>query len=507
MVNLRLWREGESVFEVDHDFMEFWIQVHGIPHDLMEKETGIVIGEMLGVLAEVEDPKVDGVLRRSYLRIRVSINITKALPTGFWLDREEIPPLWVFFKYERLPDSYCFNCGILGHEKKSCKNPTAMACWDPSKKKYSPGLGITQVRIGSNRRGGTSKQQEGNDTEDDQAREQRNPRQESDEQSSEESRIRSEQAQQRKFREESVRENQIGIEKEMAEDEEQVEEAQKIPDFRDDRDILSDLGAVMKFKNLIMDIRERKVEWASNIKAHKGSNGEEAQKTSENGLMMDIRPIQYTNPQKAANIERSGLNKDPTEEIEVNSYKTEKWKMGQENIREKETMGQELKRLMLARMKDEQVNIGRMDSRSNQEVGRRGMQDKELSKPLKETMNRELDLVSQHGKVGENVYFVELASDEDEEKAAEEQAEWEAKLAKKLEVNLTLKRKRENSQVPMLTYNDRKEEQEGNEHKKMKNVNTAVEMGELELAIHVPRQNRGIHMAEEAGLNTPQPQP
>ncbi|RYQ79888.1 hypothetical protein Ahy_Scaffold1g106660 isoform A [Arachis hypogaea] len=459
MVNLRLWREGESVFEVDHDFMEFWIQVHGIPHDLMEKETGIVIGEMLGVLAEVEDPKVDGVLRRSYLRIRVSINITKALPTGFWLDREEIPPLWVFFK------------------------------------------------IGSNRRGGTSKQQEGNDTEDDQAREQRNPRQESDEQSSEESRIRSEQAQQRKFREESVRENQIGIEKEMAEDEEQVEEAQKIPDFRDDRDILSDLGAVMKFKNLIMDIRERKVEWASNIKAHKGSNGEEAQKTSENGLMMDIRPIQYTNPQKAANIERSGLNKDPTEEIEVNSYKTEKWKMGQENIREKETMGQELKRLMLARMKDEQVNIGRMDSRSNQEVGRRGMQDKELSKPLKETMNRELDLVSQHGKVGENVYFVELASDEDEEKAAEEQAEWEAKLAKKLEVNLTLKRKRENSQVPMLTYNDRKEEQEGNEHKKMKNVNTAVEMGELELAIHVPRQNRGIHMAEEAGLNTPQPQP
>ncbi|RYR71937.1 hypothetical protein Ahy_A02g006147 [Arachis hypogaea] len=83
MVNLRLWREGESVFEVDHDFMEFWIQVHGIPHDLMEKETGIVIGEMLGVLAEAEDPKVDGVLRRPYMRIRVSIKITKALPTGF----------------------------------------------------------------------------------------------------------------------------------------------------------------------------------------------------------------------------------------------------------------------------------------------------------------------------------------------------------------------------------------------------------------------------------------
>ncbi|RYR42913.1 hypothetical protein Ahy_A08g039346 [Arachis hypogaea] len=83
LVNLRLWMEGESVFEVDHDFMEFWIQVHGIPLDHMNKETGILIGGMLGVLAEAEDPKVNGILRRSFLRIRVSINITKALPTDF----------------------------------------------------------------------------------------------------------------------------------------------------------------------------------------------------------------------------------------------------------------------------------------------------------------------------------------------------------------------------------------------------------------------------------------
>ncbi|RYR35234.1 uncharacterized protein At4g02000-like [Arachis hypogaea] len=146
MINLKLWREGESVFEVDHDFMEFWIQVHGIPLEFMEKETASLIGEMLGVLVEAEEPKTDGVLKRPYLRIRVSINITKALPTGFWLDRENIPPLWIFFKYERLLDSYCFNCGILGHEKKSCKNPTAMACWDPTKKKYAPGLGASLGR-------------------------------------------------------------------------------------------------------------------------------------------------------------------------------------------------------------------------------------------------------------------------------------------------------------------------------------------------------------------------
>ncbi|RYR27025.1 hypothetical protein Ahy_B02g061350 [Arachis hypogaea] len=188
MVNLKLWREGESVFECMVSHMTSW-----------ERRQALLSERCWGVLAEAEDPKVDGVLRRSYLRIRVSINITKALPTGFWLDREEMPPLWVFFKYERLPDSYYFNCGILGHEKKSCKNPTAMACWDPSKKKYSPGLGVTQIRPSPTIRGGTSKQHGGKEAEEEQAHEQIGPGRESgDEQSSKESRIRTEQAPQQK---------------------------------------------------------------------------------------------------------------------------------------------------------------------------------------------------------------------------------------------------------------------------------------------------------------------
>ncbi|RYR30521.1 uncharacterized protein [Arachis hypogaea] len=180
LVNLRLWMEGESVFEVDHDFMEFWIQVHGIPLDHMNKETGILIGGMLGVLAEAEDLKVNGVLRRSFSRIRVSINITKALLTGFWLEREEMPPLWVFFKYERLPNSYCFNCGILGHEKKTCKNLTVMACWDLTKRKYSPGLRVSQVRPVSAMGGESSKQQGWREEEEEQARVPHSLRRESD---------------------------------------------------------------------------------------------------------------------------------------------------------------------------------------------------------------------------------------------------------------------------------------------------------------------------------------
>ncbi|RYR78812.1 hypothetical protein Ahy_A01g003671 [Arachis hypogaea] len=57
------------------------------------------------------------------------------------MDRNNLPNLWIRFKYERLQDCYCLNCGIIGHNKKECKNPTAMACWNPREPKYSMGIG------------------------------------------------------------------------------------------------------------------------------------------------------------------------------------------------------------------------------------------------------------------------------------------------------------------------------------------------------------------------------
>ncbi|RYR29498.1 hypothetical protein Ahy_B01g053906 [Arachis hypogaea] len=213
--------------------MEFWVQVHGIPVDYMSKETAIHIGNMLGVIAEVEDPKVDGVLRRPFLRIRVSINITKALLTGFWLAREKSSNLWVYFQYERLPDCYYYNCGIIGHEKKSCKNPTAMAVWDSTKPRYSTGLGVSQVRAITSMGAGSSKQgrwkeKDGEET----ARGQQSMgRRSEDRQDTEESMIKDEQNLQRELREEGFLENQFEKENERERAEGQVKKTQNIPDF------------------------------------------------------------------------------------------------------------------------------------------------------------------------------------------------------------------------------------------------------------------------------------
>ncbi|RYR56981.1 hypothetical protein Ahy_A05g022721 isoform B [Arachis hypogaea] len=289
LINLRLWTEGESVFEVNHDFMEFWVQVHRIPVDYMSKETTIHIGNMLGVVAEVEDPKVDGVLRRPFLRIRVGINISKALPTGFWLAREKSSNLWVYFQYKRLPDCYCYNCGIIGHEKKSCKNPTAMAVWDSTKSRYSAGLGVSQVRAitsmgaGSSKQGGW-KEKDGEET----ARGQQSiGRGSEDRQDTEESMFKDEQNLQRELREEYFLENQFVEENERERAEGQVKKTQNIPNFQRRNADLEELRA-----GYIMDISSREIR--KNKKGIERSAQQvaegEFQERAEVGLNFDIRP-------------------------------------------------------------------------------------------------------------------------------------------------------------------------------------------------------------------------
>ncbi|RYR42810.1 hypothetical protein Ahy_A08g039249 [Arachis hypogaea] len=87
LINLQLWSERESVFDVNHDYMEFWIQVHGLPLDYMNKEIATKVGNMMGIVAEVENPLVDGILRRSFLRIKVGSSWKSS-----WRNEGEVDP-------------------------------------------------------------------------------------------------------------------------------------------------------------------------------------------------------------------------------------------------------------------------------------------------------------------------------------------------------------------------------------------------------------------------------
>ena len=65
----------------------------------------------------VED---NGVQWGKYLRVKVSIDVTKKLIRGKKVNIEGEVNRWVLFKYERLLN-FCNYCGMLCHDWKDCK--------------------------------------------------------------------------------------------------------------------------------------------------------------------------------------------------------------------------------------------------------------------------------------------------------------------------------------------------------------------------------------------------
>ncbi|RYR37124.1 hypothetical protein Ahy_A09g042058 [Arachis hypogaea] len=146
LLNLQTWNDRQLVYDVDHKIMKLWVQIHGLPLHYITTKSTEIIGKRLGVVMETENPRWNNIFQRTFFRVKVTLNVTKPLPTGFWLARENSLDLWVDLKYERIQDSYCLNCEILGHNKKECKNPMATACWDPLKLRYASGLGVNRAK-------------------------------------------------------------------------------------------------------------------------------------------------------------------------------------------------------------------------------------------------------------------------------------------------------------------------------------------------------------------------
>ncbi|KAL4304677.1 hypothetical protein AHAS_Ahas16G0002200 [Arachis hypogaea] len=126
--------------------MEFWIQVHGLPIENLNAKTTKIIGNLIGIMGEVKNPINDRILERNFLRFRVAINISQPLQISFWLNRNNKAKTWISFKYERLHDCFCLNCGVIRHEKKNCNKPVAMACWDPTKPRFTKDLATKRVK-------------------------------------------------------------------------------------------------------------------------------------------------------------------------------------------------------------------------------------------------------------------------------------------------------------------------------------------------------------------------
>ena len=95
---------------------------------------------------EVEEPVVEGRILRSFLRMRVTIDIRQPLATGLWAPRKDTNLVCIWLKYEKLQECY-FQCGRIGYEARQCKEKKAMSLRNPRKPCYVPGLGVAVARL------------------------------------------------------------------------------------------------------------------------------------------------------------------------------------------------------------------------------------------------------------------------------------------------------------------------------------------------------------------------
>lgn len=96
----------------------FWIQVWGLPFDLITEEAESDIGSGIRKLVEV-DCKAFQTEQSRFLRIHVEVPLDKPLRRGGPVISPEGDEVRVAFKYERLA-GWCFNCCRIGHDHKEC---------------------------------------------------------------------------------------------------------------------------------------------------------------------------------------------------------------------------------------------------------------------------------------------------------------------------------------------------------------------------------------------------
>lgn len=114
--------EGVAISEVEFNTCPLWVQIHGLLVEKMNRANAITIGQRFQKLLAIELSPDGILLGRSFLRVRVEINLSQLLPEGFCLRKKlaQMKDLWISYKYEKLSD-FCYSCGRIGHDNRGCK--------------------------------------------------------------------------------------------------------------------------------------------------------------------------------------------------------------------------------------------------------------------------------------------------------------------------------------------------------------------------------------------------
>lgn len=111
-------KEGQNPRCVDLNYMDLWVQVPDLKVGFMSETILKGVGNYVGKYIQSCPSNFTGVWR-DYMRIRVSIDLSKPLKRRMKLKMTGETWFWINFKYENVP-SFCFICGIVGHSERFC---------------------------------------------------------------------------------------------------------------------------------------------------------------------------------------------------------------------------------------------------------------------------------------------------------------------------------------------------------------------------------------------------
>ena len=107
-----------TVGNIRMDKASLWVQIWGVPFDMISHRVAKEVGNRLGDIEEVEERKGKDDAN-FFLRVQVALPVTKPIRRGGFIASSDGERHWVQFKYERLP-LFCHFYGMLGHDLKHC---------------------------------------------------------------------------------------------------------------------------------------------------------------------------------------------------------------------------------------------------------------------------------------------------------------------------------------------------------------------------------------------------
>lgn len=119
---MQKWENGMMGEDFNNTKINIWVQLHRLPFELRNPKAAKKLAEIAGKVKEGYGQKneSDNTYGGEFQKFRIELDTSNPITPGFFLERQGRKPVWVQFKYGKLPPYY-YNCGRMSHDLKFCQ--------------------------------------------------------------------------------------------------------------------------------------------------------------------------------------------------------------------------------------------------------------------------------------------------------------------------------------------------------------------------------------------------